>query len=110
MAQLYLVRPSMIVQHAYDLLVFALALGLPLYLIFRFPRLWSIPLAAAASWLAIYLGGVILSATEPPQHPSYLDQVWLTTGWIAGLVYASLLFIVRFIVLRFSRHVTRHKA
>src|SRR6266576_1794862 len=83
--------------HAYDIFVFALALGIPAYVIFRFERLWAtIPLATITSWLVIYFGGRLVSAGHPEQHPSYLDAVWLRTGWIAGLVYALLLVGFRF--------------
>ena len=84
--------------HAYDIFVFALALGIPAYVVFRFERLWAaIPLAAVTSWLAIYFGGRFVSAGHPEQHSPYLDAVWLRTGWIAGVVYALLLVGFRFL-------------
>ena len=83
----------LIAQHAYDILVFTLALGVPLYLVLRLHGLWIIPVAAVVFYFVIYVGGLILSGRQPAEHPSYLDQVWLRTGWIAGLIYASFLFI-----------------
>ena len=85
--------------HAYDIFVFALALGIPAYVIFRVDQLWAaIPLAAIIAWLSIYFGGRVLAAAHPVQHPSYLDTVWLRTGWIAGLGYALFLLSFRLLV------------
>src|ERR1051326_6107205 len=56
--------------HAYDIFVFALALGIPAYVIFRVEQLWAaIPLAAIIAWLSIYFGGRVLAAAHPVQHP-----------------------------------------
>jgi small-conductance mechanosensitive channel len=93
------------ISHAYDLVVFALALGIPAYVVFRFERMWiAILLAAVSSWLVIYFGGRFLSAAHPSERAAYLDTVWLRTGWIAGLVYALLLVSLRFVFQRLRKH------
>ena len=87
--------------------IFALALGIPAYVISRFDRLGAaIPLAVATSWMAIYFGGRLLTTIHPADHPAYLDSAWLRTGWIGGLLYALLLLSIRLII----RHLRTRRA
>ena len=93
----------MLLVHIYDIFIFALALGVPVAIVFRARAAWfSVPFAAIAAWLIIYMGGLILTLTRADGHSAATDRGWLRTGWAAGLIYALLLLLIR-VAIRYAR-------
>jgi len=73
-----------------------IALGLPAYVVLRFPWWFiTIPVAAFIFWVAIWGTGVLLNDLIPERDNAILDVIWVWFGWIAGLVYAMVLFGLR---------------
>ena len=86
----------MISPHIIDRACLAVALIAPAYIVFRFP-LWrfTIPLGAFIFWFTLLIAGPIISALDPSRDAAMLDSVWLLFGWVMGLFYSSVLYIIR---------------
>ena len=95
--------------HIVDRIGFVVAFGLPAFIVFRF-RKWKINIVAGALvfWLTLYVTGRILARIDDLRGANMLDQTWFIAGWLAALVYASLLYAIRCAVagiwLRYVKH------
>jgi len=83
--------------------ILAAMVGLPAYLVIRFG--WrGIFFGAAVMWAIGYLPLHIEQVREP--HESLGIAIWITTGWLCGLVYCLFIWTVLWLV-RFIRKKTR---
>ena len=84
---------------AIDLLFLALALGLPVPLIWRY-GLRGVIVGALLNWILLAAVGPILSALDPTRDAAVLDSVWLYLGWIASILFCLFLHAVMTILRR----------
>ena len=80
-----------------DLLLTGIAFGLPAYFVFRSTR-FGVPLGAAMLWLLIFLCGEISatwSFSPPMDNRAAALEDWLLAGWVYGLVYCSLVWLLK---------------
>jgi hypothetical protein len=83
--------------HLRDILLTGIALGIPAYCVFRSKR-FGVPLGAVALWLLIFLCGEVACAWagSPPEERRLAEvQEWLMGGWVYGLVYSMLLWLLK---------------
>lgn len=78
---------------AADLLLLLAALALPAAIVVRWGWRGIVP-AGLAHWLILVAAGRVLSALDPAREAGLIDSIWLLLGWIAGLAYASAVFLL----------------
>lgn len=72
---------------------------------------WGVLLGAVFAWLALIVAGDVLSALDPSREGALVDSTWVLFGWVATLVYASLISVVVRITRAFwSRRTERSRA
>lgn len=60
-------------------------------------------LGALAVWISLILAGIVLAGLDPEREVAMLDTVWLFSGWIAGLGYSGIIYLVRMIFVRLKK-------
>jgi hypothetical protein len=46
-------------------------------------------------WLIGITIGILLTQLDPQREGGLIDSIFLFTGWLAGLIYASLIFLLK---------------
>jgi len=91
----------MILPVVVDHVCLAVAFIAPVYVVWRSSR-WqfTIPLGAFIFWFTLLIAGPIISALDPLRDAAMLDTIWFFFGWILGLFYAWVLYMIRRAFLR----------
>ena len=80
-----------------DILLAGIALGMPAYFVFRAKR-HGVLLGAASAWLLVFLCGEVSYAWagSPPQDNRISKtEDWLMGGWVIGLAYCYLVWVLK---------------
>jgi len=84
-------------QHFRDLLLAGITFGMPAYFVFR-SRRFGVLLGAAGLWLLVLLCGEVSytwDGSPPQENRSYATEEWLMGGWLFGLAYGYLVWLVK---------------
>jgi hypothetical protein len=79
-----------------DLLCLAIAALLPIFLVMRW-KLLGVALGTLVVWGSLAVAGSLLSALDPQREAGLLDGVWLLFGWLVGLLYCGVLYLLRYL-------------
>jgi EamA domain-containing membrane protein RarD len=80
----------------FDFISLILWIAFPIYLIFRSRRpILAIIGAALFVWLFGIFTGFMLAALDPERRNAIGDGAWIVVGPIAGVLYATLLYLIK---------------
>lgn len=97
-ALIMFIAPSLLLEQrlislfVFDAVVVVLALAIPIYVILRLNWI-GIIVGSIYFWLMLIAEGNIL-ATYDKERSGLLDSVWLSTGWMVGLIYCTVIYVV----------------
>lgn len=76
-----------------DWLSLVIAIVAPIVLIWRL-KAFGVVLGTLVPWGSLFLAGILISRLDPEREAGMLDAVWILFGWIPGLIYSSILYVL----------------
>ncbi len=89
------VDKNMSVAHVVDIAGLLAAIGCPVYFIWRLRWYVGVVLGAVGFWLILHFTGQVLSYLDPSREARPADDIWLTSGWLAGLVLSLIVLLTK---------------